>query len=131
MFIQLIRHYFSEKYVIGKLYIADVYVCDTLEPSLTAPHPAIPCGSYPVRFVMSPKFERLMPRLIYVPNRSGILIHSGNTYRDTQGCILVGYNDVTGSLLNSRRCFVWLYAVLLSSYKNDDSIVFQIKNKCL
>lgn len=128
MVIKIIRHFFCDKYVIGRLFVSDVYVCDTLEPAMTSDHPCIPCGVYPVWMKPSKKFGRLMPTICDVKNRSGILFHSGNTFRDTNGCILVGYNDVVGSLLNSKRAFNWLYACIDSSLSDNKPIVLQIKN---
>lgn len=107
----------KEAYTIGKMYIDGKYFCDTLEdkdrglrsnlsiqdikrlkvPSCTA----IPIGTYKVIVNRSPKFGRLLPRLINVPGFDGILIHRGNTSKDTSGCILVGENKVVGKVINS------------------------------
>ena len=47
MKIEVRRHYFSENYTIGKLYIDGGYFCDTLEPSTTAKeYPAVEAGIY-------------------------------------------------------------------------------------
>lgn len=129
MEIKIIRHFFNDKYVLGCLFVSGVYVCDTLEPSLTSAHPCIPCGDYPIKLEVSKKFGRLMPFVCDVSGRSGILFHSGNTYRDTCGCILLGYNDAVGTLLNSKRAFDWFYACLLSSLHVGSTIVLHIKNK--
>lgn len=128
MVIKIVRHFFSDKYVIGRLYVSDLYVCDTLEPSLSSDHPCIPVGIYPVWLKSSRKFGRNMPTVCDVIGRSGILFHSGNTYRDTNGCILVGYNDAVGRLLYSRRAFDWLLASVNSSLDDHSPIVLQIKN---
>lgn len=66
------------------------YLCHTLEPSISALHPCIPTGIYKFEMRESPRFHRVLPRLLHVKGRSGILIHSGNTAKDTKGCILVG-----------------------------------------
>lgn len=129
MVIKIIRHFFCDKYVIGRLFVSDIYVCDTLEPALTAPHPCIPCGDYPILIKPSQKFACLMPTVCDVNGRNGILFHSGNTFRDTRGCILLGYNDAVGTLLNSRRAFDWFYACVTSSLSYGSPIVLQIKNK--
>lgn len=124
--LDLVRHYFDDKYTVGKLYVSGEYVCDTLEPAKVGSYPCIPSGDYNVVLAPSPKFGKLMPRLCNVPGRVGILIHQGNSPKDTHGCILVGYNDLPGGLLNSKRTFTWLMALLASV---DESVVIHIKNK--
>lgn len=49
----------------------------------------IPEGTYKCVPHSGEKYKNVW-RLENVPNRSAILIHQGNTIRDTQGCILVG-----------------------------------------
>lgn len=101
------REFFTEKYTIGKLYVDGVYFCDTLENTVRPEgikipnETAIPYGKYKVIVNFSPKFKRLLPRLLEVPMFDGILIHRGNSVVDTSGCILIGENKVKGMVLNS------------------------------
>lgn len=101
------REFFAETYTIGKLYVDGVYFCDTLEnpvrpEGVKIPNEtAIPYGTYEVVVNFSPKFKRVLPRLLNVPMFDGILIHRGNSVKDTSGCILVGENKVKRMVLNS------------------------------
>lgn len=103
-------------YTIGKMYIDGEYFCDTLEDRVrdinkngkfdngevkVAGETAIPYGRYQVVVTMSPKFKRELPRLLNVPNFDGILIHRGNTDKDSAGCLLLGENKVKGKVINS------------------------------
>ena len=96
-------------YTIGKLYVDGAYFCDTIEDrvrdlpreSKVYGQTAIPAGTYKVIVNMSPKFKRLLPRLLNVPYFDGILIHRGNTEKDSAGCIIVGENKVVGKVINS------------------------------
>jgi len=104
-------------YTIGKMYIDGKYFCDTLEDADRGLHSgmtvseiakikimhetAIPTGRYNVIVNMSPRFKRMLPRLLDVKGFDGILIHRGNTDKDTSGCILVGENKVVGKVINS------------------------------
>lgn len=54
---------------------------------------AIPKGRYKVIMAYSPRFKRELPLLLNVPQFVGILIHSGNTELDTEGCLIVGKYD--------------------------------------
>jgi hypothetical protein len=119
MNIVLHRRFLGEEYTIGSLYIDGEYFCDTLEDKdrgLTQSMPvkeirrikvmhetAIPTGVYKVIVNLSPAKKRMLPRLLDVPGFSGILIHRGNTKRDTSGCILLGENKVKGKVINSTQ----------------------------
>lgn len=123
MNIKVERFYFGDEYTIGKLFVGGKYLCDTLEPSITATtHPAVNIGTYHVNLVWSPKFGRYMIRL-EVPHRSGILIHSGNTCNDTKGCILLGENESVGYLYNSRKYVEFLRSKIIQSMSNYNALV--------
>lgn len=106
----------NEKGVAGTLYRNDEIIAATLEPPLTREkHPAIPPGTYPLHWTLSPRLHTWTPRLMDVPGRSGILIHAGNTIDDTEGCILVGEKWAEGQrffLSQSRRAKDRVYAMV-------------------
>ena len=124
-------------YTIGKLYIDGAYFCDTLEDTdrlnkgMTAAElaakkipgqTAIPEGTYKVIVNVSPKFKRLLPRLVNVPGYEGVLIHRGNTPADTAGCILVGENKQVGKVLNS----TFYEDRLVDMLKHDNNITIEV-----
>lgn len=102
---KLVRREFNKTNTIGDLYLNGQFFCNTLEDvnrdlnrngvfdgdeKKVYAETAIPFGTYKVIINYSPKYKRLMPRLLNVPHFEGILIHSGNTEKDSAGCILVG-----------------------------------------
>ncbi|WP_394331129.1 DUF5675 family protein [Bacteroides ihuae] len=124
-------------YTIGKLFMDGKYFCDTLEDTdrldedmsldeikkLKQPgQTAIPEGTYKVIVNVSPKFKRLLPRLQNVPGFEGVLIHRGNTAKDTAGCILVGQNKKVGMVLNS----TYYEERLVELLKHDNNISIEI-----
>lgn len=130
MRLTLDRIYKGKDYTIGKLYIDGVYFCDTLEDTVRNlpeeekiySQTAIPAGTYRITLnVVSPKYSKRksydwcggrLPRLLNVPFFDGILIHAGNTAKDSAGCILVGENKEKGKVLNSMATLKRLYKVL-------------------
>lgn len=119
MELTLIRHAFKPTYTIGKLYIDGKYFCDTLEDVVrkgpkVMHETAIPAGTYEVILNVSPRFGKVLPRLLNVPGFDGILIHAGNTSKDTSGCILVGQNKEVGKVINSQATMKRLMEVLQS-----------------
>ena len=90
----LVRYTRTETAVLGSLYLNGAFICYTLENAAKA----IPCGLYTVQNSKSPKFKRELP-LIYnsttVMANRGIRIHRGNTFKDSQGCVLVGMGRST------------------------------------
>jgi hypothetical protein len=100
----------------GKLSIDGAFECYTLEDPVPADgikvkgHTAIPKGTYPVTITWSPRFQRELPLIGYVPGFSGVRIHAGNTVKDTEGCVLVGQSrDVaTGSIGRSQKALAAL-----------------------
>ena len=87
--------------VLGSLYVGGVKVCDTLENK----DKLIPCDEYNLNVSKSQRFCRMLP-LVYndkVPMRRGIRIHVGNSVKDTEDCILVGFERNGDKLINSRN----------------------------
>ena len=129
-------------YTIGKMYLDGKYFCDTLEDtdrniSQSTPldtikkaklpnNTAIPTGTYKVIVNVSPKFKRLLPRLLNVPGFDGVLIHRGNTDKDTSGCILIGENKVVGKVINSTGYETKLVSILNKAQDNKESITIEI-----
>lgn len=115
----------KEDCTIGDLYVNGELFCNTLEDvyreEKIANETCIPYGNYDIIINMSPKYKRLMPRLLNVPNFDGILIHSGNTVKDTSGCILVGTRK-ENTLINSKDAFNKLFNRL----KNYSTIKIEI-----
>ena len=114
MRITLVRIANRPTYCIGKLYIDGVYQCDVIEDTdrglddkmkeseilkkKIKGQTAIPTGVYPVVITYSPKYKKPMPLIDKVKGYSGIRIHSGNTAKDTEGCLIVGKNKEVGEL---------------------------------
>lgn len=111
MLLEVKRLYKKDTYTIGVLVVDGEKFSDTLEDKVrdlnsekkVYGETAIPAGKYKVVMSMSSKFKRVMPYLENVPQFTGIMIHPGNTPKDTLGCILVGENKKKGQLINSRK----------------------------
>ena len=148
------RKYRKETYTIGNLYVDGEWFCNTLEDkdrglsqTMTLEEinkikvygeTAIPTGRYEVRMdIVSPKYNGVkwykdnfggrMPRLESVKGFSGILIHSGNTALDSNGCILVGLNKAKGKVLDSRSTFQKLWKVLEQARKTGKTIYLTVQ----
>lgn len=128
----------KKDYCIGRLYINGKYFCDTLEDvdrglddSMSEEEikekkiygkTAIPVGIYTVLLTYSPKYKKVMPLINNVKGYSGIRIHSGNTAKDTLGCLLVGKNTQVGMVTDSRNTYNALYKRLLQKGSNKITI---------
>ena len=148
------RKWKKPEYTIGNMYIDDVFFSNTLEDvdrGLYNHMPlsyiksikidnmtAIPYGTYTIDMdTVSNKYSSIkfykdlcdgkLPRLCNVKGFDGILIHCGNTTKDTSGCILVGKNSVKGGITDSRNTFKKLYNILYSAHSKGDIITLTIK----
>ena len=143
MRILLQRHALKAGYTIGRMEINGRYFCDTLEDtdrglreSMTEDEiaalkvkgaTAIPTGTYRIDMqTRSPRFGRVLPRLVSVKGYAGVLIHSGNTAADTEGCILVGENHERGKVLNSRATLEHLLVFLRAAQAEGEEIELTI-----
>lgn len=128
-------------YTIGKLYIDDVYFCDTIEDTVrdlnkngkfdngekkVHSKTAIPYGTYEIKWTYSPRFKKYTPQLMNVPSFEGIRIHAGNTSADTEGCLILGKNKQVGKVLNSRATINKFYQIIKEACSNGN-VTIEIK----
>lgn len=140
------RIYFRNSCTIGALQVENrdthqmEYFCDTLEPHAinwqceekTAGLTAIPEGRYRVCLRYSKTFKRNMPFLENVPYFSGIMIHTGNSPKNTRGCVLVGQSlplgGVEGGLYNSRIYFKKLYQLIADAIEDGEEVWVTVRS---
>lgn len=144
--LNLIRNNCASTYTEGSLYLTDRFLCNTLEDPVRVlvdknndgdfddigegkiyGDTAIPGGLYRVVLTWSKRFNRLLPELRDVPGFSGIRIHSGNSVKDTQGCILVGLRCADGMIDNSRAMEVKLINILQKEHSLDHELFIYIR----
>lgn len=128
-------------YTIGKLYIDDIYFCDTIEDTVRDLNKngkfdngekkihsktAIPYGIYEIKWTYSPRFKKYTPQLMNVPSFEGIRIHAGNTSADTEGCLILGENKQVGKVLNSRDTINKFYPIIKEACSNG-KVTIEIK----
>ena len=103
----LIRDTFSKESTIGELFLNGERICDTLENPWVDNQRNISCipeGIYPVRLRLpreSGTRDYIHLLVKEVKDRDYILIHIGNTAKDTSGCILVGLGTQQNIVSNS------------------------------
>ena len=130
------RTYFRDTYTIGAIQVNGKYQMDTLEPRAidwqkeqkVAGKTAIPEGRYRLCIDYSKTFKRKMPYLLSVPNFVGVMIHTGNTAKNTRGCILVGKNTATGTLTESRIHFNRLYAQIEEAIDSGEEVWVTVRS---
>jgi hypothetical protein len=126
----------------GRLLVNGVHECFTLEDVVREdPNPAtpvneakvygqtaIPAGTYRVVVDYSPRFGKLMPRVLDVPGFTGIRFHSGNDPEDTLGCILVGDKLSNGRIApgTSKPAYRRLFARLQEASDRGEEITITI-----
>lgn len=142
MRLTLIRIANRPTYCIGKLYIDGKWFADVLEDVdrglddkmsvedilklKVKGETAIPTGIYEVTITYSPKYKKLMPLINNVKGYSGIRIHSGNTAKDTEGCLIVGKNTKVGMVTDSRVTYNALFKKL---NQTNSKIIIDIQRK--
>ena len=119
MKLKVVREIKNDVCTIGSLFINDVFFCYTLEDKdrglkqsdsllfiqakkifgLTA----IPSGFYKLTVNQSPKFKRMLPRILDIKGFDGVLLHRGNSANDSLGCILIGYKKGENSIFESTK----------------------------
>lgn len=151
--VKLKRAFLGERYTIGHMTIDEAkFRCDTIEDKVRDVNKngkfdngekkikhetAIPFGRYEITMrVVSPAYskkktfawtEGRMPRLLDVPEFDGVLIHTGNTEKDSSGCIIVGENKVKGQVINSIATFKRLWRILNDAHKEGREIYITIE----
>lgn len=136
MQLKLNRIFKTNTFTIGELYINEKHVMDTLEDRVRPEgekvygKTAIPEGTYEVKLTHSPRFKKILPEILNVPNFSGIRIHTGNSSKDTEGCILVGTWDGEKEdwVGNSRIAFDKLMALLEEATNNKEKVTITVKS---
>ena len=147
MNILLQRLYRTKEFTIGALFIDGVFMCFTLEDqkqvNKVSKETRIWAGLYKVAFrteggffsrylkQFGAAFHKGMLQIMNVPQFEYILIHIGNTDKDTAGCILVGLgiDMATGVLTKSTDAYKKIYPVIEAALSRGEEVIIEIKDE--
>ena len=138
------RAWKKDSYTISRLYVnGELFGCNALEDTdrglrqdmkleeiknkKVYGQTAIPRGSYECVYTYSNRFKKMLPLLLNVKGFEGIRIHSGNSAKDTEGCILVGLNLKKGMVLNSREWTNKLVSKMKEAWNRKERVIIVIK----
>jgi Family of unknown function (DUF5675) len=116
---------------ISPLYIDGNLFCHTLE----RPEVQIPVGTYSIEITESldltcqypdGSLSHLLPLLDNVPGRTCIRIHGGNYPRDTEGCILVGFQVGQDMIMQSQAALEPLVAKIQAALASKDDVLISV-----
>ena len=129
--ILIIRDEFTDKSVLGKLYLNGEFYGHTLELTWKDNQKSVSCipkGVYEARKRggdESGKYKYQHIEILDVPDRSLILIHVGNFPKNTKGCVLLGTTRAFNFVGDSRKAFY----KLMYDLQNFEELEVIIKNR--
>lgn len=144
MKIEIIREDISSSCTFGKMYINGKLQCNTLEDVQRdfkiKGETAIPKGNYNITLrneggkneIYKKKFGSQHKGMLYlnnVANYEYVLIHIGNTKKDTEGCILVGLGRDIGSnsITQSTDAYKLIYPTIANAIMSKEKVELIIK----
>lgn len=121
------RDVLTDDFTLGRIFVDGKHFCYTVEDAVRKEKvygkTAIPAGKYKIELTLSPRFKRVLPLLLDVPNFTGIRIHAGNTAADSEGCILVGIGRTENGVSGSRHAMEAIMELLKKSRLNEIEII--------
>jgi hypothetical protein len=132
---------------ISRVYLDGVYQCFALEDQYrtvkVAGDTRIPAGTYRVTlrlvggknatYAKKYDWHRGMLWIRDVPSFEYILIHQGNTDKDTEGCLLLGTKrgilNGRQAVLESAIAYKRFYLKVIKAFENNDEITIVYKDK--
>jgi len=130
----LVRDAFTDKSIIGKLYLNGEFIAHTLELPWKNNEKGISCipkGVYDCRVRYADESaSRDYTHLIVenVPDRTYILFHRGNSAKDSRGCILTGMMRGHDVIYQSKNAHNLLMKTIIDN-KMENKIELVIKNR--
>lgn len=124
------RFEFDKDYTISRVFINGEFICYAIEDEIrerkVKGETAIPYGTYNIGIRYSPRFG---PNMLWVKNVPGfeyILIHTGNTDDDTEGCLILGMRigQLNGkrAVLDSKAAYNKFYPLVKASLDKQEHV---------
>ena len=138
MELKLLRKHYGKEFTEGKLFINNGFECYTVEDTdrhledggvKVQNKTAIPKGKYNVTISYSNRFKKHLIEVTAVEGFSGIRIHSGNSSKDTEGCIIVGASnqrDDDDWVSESRIAYEKLHKKVKYALSSGESVTLEV-----
>lgn len=140
MELKLIRKFIGDSFTEGRIYVDGEFECFTVEDTdrkleivgcsaKVQNQTCVPRGKYELIIRFSNHFQKNLIAVTGVPCFDGVLIHSGNSSKDTEGCIIVGSinnrddDDFVGA---SRIAYDRLHKKVKSALSMDEKVFLEI-----